>query len=160
MAQNYKVRLKRWNGTDFDVLNLSSQNILMNSGTNVETAINSKPSINDSSATSSSVWSGEKTQTELTSVSTNAKPRIATVSLSSTWSGSGPYTQTVTIAGQTITAKTKVDVQPNSTVITNMMNNNVYSLYIENNNGTLTAYAVGGKTSTSLSLQVSLVEVQ
>ena len=112
------------------------------------------------SASSSSVWSGEKTQTELTSVSTNAKPRIATVSLSSTWSGSGPYTQTVTIAGQTITAKTKVDVQPDSTVITNMMNNNVYSLYIENNNGTLTAYAVGGKTSTSLSLQVSLVEVQ
>lgn len=160
MAQNYKVRLKRWNGTDFDVLNLSSQNILMDSGINVETAINSKPSINDSSATSSSVWSGEKTQTELTSVSTNVKPRIATVTLSSTWSGAGPYTQTVTIAGQTITAKTKVDVQPNSTVITNMMNNSVYSLYIENNNGTLTAYAVGGKPSTSLSLQVSLVEVQ
>lgn len=156
MAQNYKVRLKRWNGTDFDVLNLSSQNILMDSGVNAETAINSKPSINDSSATSSSVWSGEKTQNELT----NAKPRIATVTLSSTWSGAGPYTQTVTIAGQTITAKTKVDVQPDSTVITNMMNNNVYSLYIENNNGTLTAYAVGGKTSTSLSLQVSLVEVQ
>ena len=132
----------------------------MDSGTNVETAINNKPSINDSSATASSVWSGQKTQTELTSVSTNAKPRVATITLSSTWSGSGPYTQTVTIAGQTITNKTKVDIQPNATVITNMMNNGVYSLYVENNNGTLTAYAVGGKTSTSLSLQVSLVEVQ
>lgn len=160
MSQNYKIKLRRWNGTDFDVLNLSSQNILMDSGINAETAINSKPSIDDSLTNSSSVWSSEKTQTELTDVSTNAKPRIATITLSSTWSGNGPYTQTVTINGETITSKTKVDIQPNSTAVTNMMNNGVYSLYIENNNGSLIAYAIGGKTSASLSLQVSLVEVQ
>lgn len=157
---NYKIRLKRWNGTDFDVLNLSSQNVLMNSGTTVEAAINSKPSINDSSATSSSVWSGGKVQTELSTVSTNAKPKIATTTLSDTWSGTGPYTQTITITGQTITANTKVDIQPNSTLLTNMMNNGVYSIYIQNNNGTLTAYAIGGKTTTSLSVQVSLTEVR
>lgn len=156
MAQNYKIRLKRWNGVDFDTLNLSSENILMNSGTNVETAINNKPSINDSSSTSSNVWSAQKTQSEVNGI----KPIIASVTLSATWSGAGPYTQVITITGQTITNKTKVDIQPDSTVITAMMNNGIYGLYIENNNGTLTVYSVGGKPNASLTIQVSLVEVQ
>lgn len=156
MAQNYKVRLKRWNGVDFDTLNLSSENILMNSGTNVETAINNKPSINDSTSTASNVWSAQKTETEVNGI----KPIITSITLSSTWNGSDPYTQTVTIAGQTITNKTKVDIQPSSTVITAMMNNGIYGIYIENNNGTLTAYSVGGKPSSSLTVQVSLSEVQ
>ena len=58
------------------------------------------------------------------------------------------------------TSKTKVDVQPDSTVIQSMMNNGIYGLYIENNNGTLTAYCVGGYFSDSISIQVSLSEVQ
>lgn len=156
MAQNYKIRLRRWNGTDFDILCLSSQNILMDSGQNVETAINNKPSINDNTSTSTNVWSAQKTSNQIN----NIKERLATVNLSSSWSGAGPYSQTVTISGETITNKTKVDVQPNSTVIQAMMNNGIYGLYIENNNGTLTAYCVGGYFSDSISIQVSLSEVQ
>lgn len=156
MAQNYKIRLRRWNGTDFDILCLSSQNILMDSGQNVETAINNKPSINDNTSTSTNVWSAQKTSNQINSV----KERLATVNLSSSWNGTGPYTQTVTISGQTITNKTKVDVQPDSTVIQSMMNNGIYGLYIENNNSTLTAYCVGGHFSDSISIQVSLSEVQ
>ena len=45
-------------------------------------------------------------------------------------------------------------------LITNMMNNGVYGLYILNNNGTAVAYAVGGKTTTSYNVKASLVEVQ
>ena len=41
MSSNYKVRLRRYNGTDYDTLNLSSQNIIMNNGSNVEDTINS-----------------------------------------------------------------------------------------------------------------------
>lgn len=160
MAQNYKIRLRRWNGTDFDTLNLSSENILMNSGVTAETAINGKPSINDSSTSATSVWSSSKTNTSLNTVANNAKPRIASVTLSSSWSGSGPYSQSITISGQTITSKTKIDIQPNSTVLTAMMNNNIYGMYIVNNSGSLTAYCVGGKPSSSLTIQVSLVEVQ
>lgn len=156
MAQNYKIRLRRWNGTDFDILCLSSENILMNSGQNIETVINSKPSINDNTSTSTNVWSAQKTSNQIN----NIKERLANITLSSSWSGSGPYTQTVTISNETITSKTKVDVQPDSTVIQTMMNNGIYGLYIENNNGTLTAYCVGGYFSDSISIQVSLSEVQ
>lgn len=158
MAQTYKIRLKRWNGSDFDTLKLPSSDILMDSGATVEDAINGKAAINDSATTVNNVWSAQKTQDEIN----NSKPRIASVSLSTTWNGSspGPYTQNITISGQTITNKTKVDIQPNSTILTAMSNDGIYGMYIENNNGTLTAYSVGEKPTTSLTIQVSLVEVK
>lgn len=36
MSSNYKVRLRRYNGNDYDVLNLSSNNVLMDNGNTVE----------------------------------------------------------------------------------------------------------------------------
>ena len=95
MAQNYKVRLKRWNGTDFDTLNLSSLNVLMSSGENIENEINSKTSIDDSSTNTTDAWSGQKINNTINS----SKPRIVSFSLGTSWSGSGPYTQNVTITG-------------------------------------------------------------
>ena len=154
MAQNYKVRLKRWNGTDFDTLNLSSLNVLMSSGENIENEINSKTSIDDSSTNTTNAWSGQKINNTINS----SKPRIVSFTLGTSWSGSGPYTQNVTITG--ITTKTKIDIQPDTNLITNMMNNGVYGLYILNNNGSAVAYAVGGKTTTSYNVKASLVEVQ
>lgn len=162
MAQNYKVKLKRWNGIDFDTLNLSSQNVIMNSGQNVETAINNKPSINDNTTTQSNVWSANKTNNQLNIVATNAKPRIASVTLNSTWTSAGNslYTKTFTIANETITAKTKVDIQQDDTIINVMVNNTIYGMYVLNNNGSLTMCCVGGKPSSSITVQVSLVEVK
>ena len=40
MSASYKVRVRRYNGTDYDTLNFSSQNIIMNDGSTVEDAIN------------------------------------------------------------------------------------------------------------------------
>lgn len=39
MAQNYKTRLRRFNGVDWDTLQLSSQDIVMDNGNNLETEL-------------------------------------------------------------------------------------------------------------------------
>jgi DNA/RNA endonuclease YhcR with UshA esterase domain len=81
------------------------------------------------------------------------------ISLSATWSGNDPYTQTVTISGYTITANSKVDLQPDASQIAQLIEDGVQALYIANNNGTLTAYAVGAETSTAMTIQCTVTEV-
>lgn len=39
MATNYNIRLKRFNGTDYDTLNLLSENIIMNTGDSLQNDI-------------------------------------------------------------------------------------------------------------------------
>lgn len=81
-----------------------------------------------------------------------------TVTLSTNWTGNtSPYTQTVTISGTTVNSK--VDLQPDATVIAKMADNGVVALYIANNNGTLTAYAVGEKPTVQLTIQATVSEV-
>ena len=81
-----------------------------------------------------------------------------TITLSTDWTGdASPYTQTVTISG--ITANSKVDLQPDATVIANMADNGVVALYIANNNGVLTANAVGEKPTVELTIQATITEV-
>lgn len=84
---------------------------------------------------------------------------VKTLQLSTTWDGTGPYTQTVTLSGYTPTANTKIDLQPDINTIQQLINDEVGGLYIENNNGVLTAYAIGNKPSVSLSLQITVSEV-
>ena len=59
MATSYKIRLKRFNGTDYDTLNLISDNIIMSSGNNLQTDYNNlKNSFDSFTVTLSSVsWS-------------------------------------------------------------------------------------------------------
>lgn len=83
-----------------------------------------------------------------------------TVNLSTSWSGNGPYTQTVTISGYTITANSKVDLQQDATVISQLVADEVQGLYIENNNGVLTAVAVGAAPTVALTMQCTITEVQ
>lgn len=80
------------------------------------------------------------------------KQKMKSISLSATWSGNGPYTQTVTISGYTITANSKVDLQPTADQIAQLIEDGVQALYIANNNGTLTAYAVGAETSVAMTM--------
>ena len=104
--------------------------------------------------TSGGVYSYVQTQ-----VSTE-KPSQASITLSTSWTGnSSPYTQTVTISGHTITSNSKVDIQPDATAIEQLISDGVQALYIVNNNGTLTAYAVGAVTTASLTLQVVIEEI-
>lgn len=81
-----------------------------------------------------------------------------TVTLSTSWSGSSsPYTQTVTISGTT--SNSKIDLQPDARVIQQMIDDEVVAMNIVNDNGVLTAYAIGGKPTASLTIQVTITEV-
>lgn len=79
------------------------------------------------------------------------------VTLTTSWLGDGPYTQVVSISGTT--ANTKVDLQPDAAALGQMLSDGVMALWIENDNGTLTAKALGAAPSEQLTLQCVLTEV-
>lgn len=82
-----------------------------------------------------------------------------TITLSTTWSGSDPYTQTITLPYMArITPNTKFDIQPDATVISQMIDDGVKALYIVNDNGTPKACAVGAAPTVSLTVQITWCE--
>lgn len=84
--------------------------------------------------------------------------KVLSISLSAeSWTGSDPYSQTVSISGGT--EKSKVDIQPNATVVQKMINDGVNWIYIENNNGVFTAKAIGAQPSLDITVQVAITEV-
>lgn len=75
------------------------------------------------------------------------------------WTGSAsPYSQGVSITGGTAT--TQVDIQADDTVIQQMLDDSTNAIYIANNNGTFTAYAVGEKPTADLNIQVTVYDVK
>lgn len=86
--------------------------------------------------------------------------KAGTVTLSATWSGSSsPFTQTVTVTGVTVTASSKVDLQPTATQIETLIAAGVTSMVVENNSGTLTVYAVGSAPTDAMTMQCTVEEV-
>lgn len=75
------------------------------------------------------------------------------------WAGSAsPYTQGVTITGGTATSQ--ADIQADATAIQQMLDDGTNAIYIANNNGTFTAYAVGEKPTADLIVQVTVYDVK
>ena len=80
------------------------------------------------------------------------------------WSGTGPYTNTsMTIsvplwAG--LTAKSKISLQPTAAQIAQLQADGVTALTVENNNGTLTAYALGAAPTTAMTIDCTVMEVE
>ncbi len=91
-------------------------------------------------------------------LSGNGIAQLGSISLSSSWSGAGPYSQTVTVTGATVTANSKVDIQLTAAQISSLIAAGVTGMVIENNAGTLTAWAVGASPS-AMTVQVTVTEV-
>jgi hypothetical protein len=85
-------------------------------------------------------------------------PRIATITLSAAnWTGaSAPYSQVVEI--NTVTSATKVELNPTAAQIVSLQNDDI-ALMAENDGGTVTIYSFGGKPSSDMVLQATLMEV-
>ena len=87
---------------------------------------------------------------------------IGSISLGTNWteteSGSGIFTQAVTVPGVTISDKSTINLQPDPSALKAMLDDGVYSLTIGNDNGTLTAYAIGSAPQTALSVQCTVVD--
>lgn len=88
-----------------------------------------------------------------------ARPNLLSLTLpTASWSGSNPYTQTVTIQGGT--TRSKVDLDADASVISQLVSDGVEMVFISNDeNGTFTAYAVGGKPSVNITVQATVTEV-
>lgn len=89
---------------------------------------------------------------------TAASATAGTVTLGTNWAGSGPFSQAASTT-YTATEKTVVEIRPGVEVINQLANDGVSQLLIENNAGTLTAYATGAKPSAALTLPVLFFEV-
>ena len=114
------------------------------------------PAIGDYTAEMVGAYSKGETDTLLQKKADTTKK--TTVTLSTGWTGdASPYTQSVTISGTT--ANSKVDLQPDATAIAQMANDGTVALYIANDNGVLTAYAVGEKPTVALTVQATVTEV-
>ena len=74
------------------------------------------------------------------------------------WTGSGPYTQSISVEGATATSR--VDMQPDETVLAQMLDDGVNALFIKNDNGALTAVAMGAAPTADLTVQVTITEVK
>ena len=89
-----------------------------------------------------------------------AKPKVGTITLSATWDESGGvYSQTVTVTGATVTANSRVDLQLFAAQRLVMQGWGVTALWVENNSGTLTAYALGAQPQAGGTIQCTVTEV-
>lgn len=87
---------------------------------------------------------------------------IATIEFPAAWtdSGNGYYTSTPTIDGVTLSAESMIDLQPDADVYLQMETDGVLAMYVENNNGALTGYAVSSAPTVALTMQCSITGTQ
>ena len=80
------------------------------------------------------------------------------LSLTESWEDHETYfTQALTFAG--MPANGKVDLQPDYATINQLIDDGVTSLYVENTDGVLTAYATGAAPTAALTIQCTITEV-
>lgn len=80
-----------------------------------------------------------------------------TVRLNAEWEGNDPYSQVVTVAGTDVYSK--VDVQPNSHAIRQLLADGVRALWFQNNNGTIVAYCLGAHPSIAMDVQCTIEKI-
>ena len=86
--------------------------------------------------------------------------QLGEVVVGTTWSeSSGVFSQAVTVTGATVTANSKVDLQLGAAALQQLLSDGVAALWVENNNGTLTAYALEAAPSAGGTVQCTVTEV-
>ena len=105
----------------------------------------------------------DSAESEASRIETKCTPRVGSIYMpTASWSGSGPLTQTVTVtglpSGSSITAKSKVSLQPNATVFSHMASVGCAAIFVTNNGGTLTATAIQKKPTSNLTIQCTVEE--
>ena len=118
MATEYRINMKRYNGTDYDI---------MYPRTLIEQVTNGQKQI-----------------------------IVDTISLGTSWTGTGPYTQVVTVAEAD--ADSKVDLQPDATIIQKLIDAGTTALYIVNDNGVFSAVALGAAPAETLTVQCTITK--
>lgn len=83
--------------------------------------------------------------------------RLASINLSNSWSGGNPFTQTVSLSG--ITVNSKVDLQPDAQVLAALLRDGATAIWVQNDNGTLTACVMGGAPTEAMTIQCTVTEV-
>ena len=88
----------------------------------------------------------------------NNKPKIASITLSApNWTGdTNPWSQDMTVNG--VTVNSKIDLQPTALQIVDLQNDEV-TLMMQNDNGVVTAWAIGNKPTKDYTMQVLITEV-
>jgi hypothetical protein len=86
------------------------------------------------------------------------KPKITTITLpAANWTGSAnPWSQVVTVNG--VTANSKVDLQPTAIQIVELQDSEI-TLMMQNDDGVVTAWAIGNKPTKDYTMQVLITEV-
>ncbi len=79
------------------------------------------------------------------------------VLLANGWEGDGTFTQNIGIGNAN--ANSKIDLQPDSFALNQLISDGVSALYVENNSGTFTAYAIGATPTNNLQIQITITEV-
>ena len=92
-------------------------------------------------------------------IGAQAAIKAGSIALSTTWSGAGPYTQTVTVSGVTITSNSEISLRPTPAQVEALQADGITGLIVENNAGVLTATAIGGSTSASMTIACDVTEV-
>lgn len=80
--------------------------------------------------------------------------RASVILPTASWSN---LSQTVTISG--ITVNSKVDIQMDATSLGVLIDSGTSAIWMENNNGTITAKCIGEKPSADMTVQVTITEV-
>lgn len=84
------------------------------------------------------------------------KLRVGSIELSASWTGAAsPYSQTVTVTGTAVTAKSLVTLWPTPVQISSLITGGT-TLTAENNNGTVTVYAVGNAPAVALTIRCTV----
>ena len=89
----------------------------------------------------------------------NKPIKMTTVNLiAENWIGdNSPYSQVINVNG--VTSNSKLDLQPTAAQLSELQNDDI-ALMLENNSGTVTAYALNYKPISDYTMQVLITEVE